>query len=130
MKVKREKPTSLLSRKDIQQHGPQFIRESSKMCDCSKVDRSLLHFTLKCVTDLLRDRNHLRLSKKNTTSMKEILTPYKKEYLALSTPHRRGYYVGKLRNQHGSGVFTAILGAVIPIITSLVSRLLNKGKKK
>ena len=119
---------SSLNKSDIYKHGPEFLKESSNFCDCSKINKELLHFTLKCVSDLIRDRKVLRMSPKNTNAMKEILTPHKTKYLALSTPERRGYYVSKLRNQRGSGVFTAILTAVVPVIASLISKLIGKKK--
>ena len=119
-----------LSKDDILTYGPQFLKDRKRFCDCSTVDKKILCFALKCITDLLRERKHLKMTPKDTNNMKEILTPYKRKYLALSSPSRRGHYMRQLRKQRGGGVFTSILAAVVPVIASLISKLLNKGKKK
>lgn len=120
-----------LSKPEIKKVGPILIKEQKHFCkaDCSGASPDAVHFTLKCLTDIIRFQKHLKLNAKQREKLKKLLQPYQKQVLNLATPSKHKAILKKVYNQKGGGIFTGLLAAIVPLITSLVSRLLGKGKK-
>lgn len=120
-----------LSRPEIKKIGPVLLKEQKHFCrnDCSGASADAVHFSLKCLTDIIRFQKYLKLNVKQRKTLKRLLNPYRKQVLDLSDSKKRKSLVKRLSNQKGSGIFTSLLAAVIPLISSLVRRLLTNRKK-
>ena len=120
-----------LSRPEIKKIGPILLKQQKHFCKngCSGASPDAVQFTLRCLTDIIHFQKHLKLNAKQRKILKVLLEPYRKEVLNLSTPSKHKSVVKKLYKQKGGGIFTGILSAIVPLITSLISRLLGKKKK-
>lgn len=120
----------LLKKKDIANNGTQLIQQRNLFCNCQNVRRDTLRFVLKCLTDVISYQNFLKLTPTQSSKLKKILLPFKTKVLRMADPKKRGYVMSQLTHQRGSGIFTGLMAAIAPIIVSLISRLLNKKKRK
>ncbi len=120
-----------LSRPEIKKIGPILLKEQKHFCknDCSGASSDAVQFSLRCLTDIIRFQKHLKLNPKQRKTLRKLLEPYKKQVLDLSSTKKHRSIIKKMYRQRGGGVFTSILAAVIPLITSLVRRLIGKRKK-
>ncbi len=121
-----------ISRPEIKKLGPILLKEQKHFCkaDCSGASPGSIQFTLRCLTDLIRFQKYLKLNVSQKKKLKYILQPYKQQVLNLTTPKKHRNLVKKLYTQQGSGIFTGILAAVIPLISSLITRFLGTSKKR
>ncbi len=117
-----------LSKPELSYYGPSLLKQSHLFCNCSRVDVDTMFFSLKCISDIICHRKYLCLSKKQKNRMKVILNPYKSKLLSLSSTKKRKHIVQKLRSQSGAGIFSGLVLALIPLVTSLVSKWINKKK--
>ena len=120
-----------LSKPEINKNGPVLLKEEKHFCKngCSGASPDAVHFALKCLTDIIRFQKILKLNKTQRKKLKQLLQPYQKQVLKLATPSKHKSILKQVYNQKGGGIFTSLIAAVVPLITSLVSRLLRRGKK-
>lgn len=118
-----------LSKSELTHYGPSFLRQQTSFCNCSKVDLDTMYFSLKCISDLICSQKFLRLPRKYKNRMRVILEPYKNTLLKMSNGKKRKNIVSKLRSQSGGGIFTGLVLALIPLVSTLVTKLINKNKK-
>lgn len=118
---------SAVHKKEIKKKGAHLLQQQHLFCDCRNVRRDTLRFALKCFSDMIMGQNYLKLNQKQALKLKNILLPFKTKVLRMADPKKRSYIMSKLTHQHGGGVvFTSLLAAVVPIISSLIGRLLKK----
>lgn len=117
-----------LSKPELAEYGPSLIQQKDNFCDCSKIDFKTVLFSLKCISDLLCKQKYMKLRKSNRTRLKVVLNPYKNKLLKLATPSKRVGIAKKMRSQTGGGIISGLVLALIPLVSSLVSKLINKKK--
>ena len=118
-----------LSKPELSHYGPLLVKQKDDFCNCSKMDLNTIFFSLKCISDLICSQKYLKLSKNQKNRMRVILEPYKTPLLKLSTSKKRKHIVSKLRSQTGGGIFTGLVLALIPLVSTLVTKWINKKKK-
>ena len=116
---------------EINKTGPILLKEQKHFCknDCSGASPDSVHFALKCLTDIIRFQKYLKLNTNQRKKLKRLLQPYQKQVLKLATPSKHKSILKQVYNQKGGGIFTGLIAAIVPLITSLVSRLLKRNKK-
>lgn len=107
--------------------SPSQIEQSEKINQCS--DKQFA-FVVSCIRKLIRQNPPFRLNPSDRDTVKTSLQPHKKELLRLVAPRTSIKKKRDLYNQDGGGfIVSALIAAVIPLVTKIIESSLAKKKK-
>lgn len=98
-----------------------------------KLVRSLpsnqLNFLARCLHCLIYNQTRLRLTPSERTRVRSVLQPHHKELKYISSAGQGDKLSKQLRRQTGRGfLLSALITAAIPLISSVINKLLGKKK--
>lgn len=112
-------------------HSLNSVPPKKQMQLLKHLDKNSLEFLTECLTAIVKGNSrHLRLKDKNKKRAQKVWAPYQKTLKKMSNPKHKAVVLKGLQRQTGEGfIMSAVLSAVIPLITTLMSKLFGKKKK-
>jgi len=107
-----------------------------RLCNCS-ADKNYLHseneniinFLLNCLSAIVHKNPdmHKHICPTNLAKAKTIMSPFKQEFLDMTRANRRGEVIHQIKTQKGGGfLLSGLLAAAIPLISTLIEKILKK----
>lgn len=128
-KEKKMKLKELKKRGDFL-HSLNSVRPKKQMELVKHLDKESQKFLTECMACLVNGNSrHLRLKDKEKKLAQKAWAPYQKTLKKMSNPKNKTRVLKGLKKQTGEGfIMSAIISAAIPLITTLVQKLMGKKK--
>ena len=100
---------------------------NEQVCMIQHLDRDSMKFLISCLCRILKQNSqHLKLNKNQKASAKKLWKNHEKVFKKIEKTNK-GKIIQNINKQTGDGpVISALLSAVLPLITSLISKLFEK----
>lgn len=126
------KEDECLKKSEILFFGKDILNNSLESSSMRTMHPDLIYFLLKCITDLIHHHKCFKFTPRQKKEISFILKPYKKKYVKIADPKKRGQNVKLI--QKGKGfLISSLIAAVAPIVLTLVKKAvsaISKGFKK